>query len=415
MEPVRAGQRLTMLYYTKHYYVVFLLFFCVSLFADKTASLEKLSDLELKSDNAEILSYSEPADVLTVTSSFSKRICFFRIDFKTGAISKLGAGLGLSAEPTSVAAHPRLPVCFAVTLAESMKTQGRLLALDLRKESLGKKLIDMEICTWPDSIAVSPDGRFLIVADESEDATENGAVVVADITGFDPTKPDPSGIKITRLEGLDSFIEALPRDIEPEYVAVDPQSRFAAVTCQENDAVLIIDLTSDKPAIVNSIVLPRCFEPDGVSIIDNVRLMDRMGCVLATANEGRKDDKGVRRGQSVSFYFIWPADLKRRPVHITTLPISNFVDVPGSKRYDPEGICLARNNERVFAFITIERKDRLVCLDITEPAKPLHIGTIRTGSRPEGVTAINKNGALYVLTGNEADEEPGSITHARVR
>ncbi|RZL47943.1 MAG: alkaline phosphatase [Pedobacter sp.] len=110
----------------------------------------------------------------------------------------------------------------------------------------------------PDMVTFSPDGNYIISANEGEpndaytidplgsisiiDIKNNYAIKTLDFTGFegDKVKLMAAGL---RVYGPNA---SLAQDIEPEYVAVSPDSKKAFVTLQENNAVAEVDLMVGK-------------------------------------------------------------------------------------------------------------------------------------------------------------------------
>lgn len=117
----------------------------------------------------------------------------------------------------------------------------------------------------PDMVTFTPDGSRVVTADEAEPADDFGAdpegsvsvvavagaigaagqdaVRTARFTAFEGAAPG------VRVYGPDVPVPAgqpaagrVARNLEPEYVAVDQQSRKAYVTLQENNAIAVVDL-----------------------------------------------------------------------------------------------------------------------------------------------------------------------------
>jgi len=104
----------------------------------------------------------------------------------------------------------------------------------------------------PDMITFSPDGRYIVTANEGEpndDYTddpegsvtiievETGQVFDADFKAFNNQEIGNS----FRVFGPDA---SLAEDIEPEFVAISDDSRTAYVSLQENNGLAIVDLVS---------------------------------------------------------------------------------------------------------------------------------------------------------------------------
>jgi 2',3'-cyclic-nucleotide 2'-phosphodiesterase (5'-nucleotidase family) len=110
----------------------------------------------------------------------------------------------------------------------------------------------------PDMVTVTPDGTKLIVANEGEpnddyDVDPEGTISVIDITSGFATLTDANVTTLNfnaydgqELPGVRIFGPGatVSQDLEPEYVAVAPDSQTAYVVCQENNAIAIVDLVA---------------------------------------------------------------------------------------------------------------------------------------------------------------------------
>jgi hypothetical protein len=366
--------------------------------------------------NAEIIAYHSGLNLLLATDTVRRGISFFQpmLDKSSPSITSLDTFVPLHHEPTSVAVHPSLPLGFCVILDEDPHRNGQLVMFDLRVQNRGKIIQTQPLCTWPDSIAISADGAWMVVANEAEGdeqtAGEILCISLAHLANDDTAWQQP--LNTLRLGGLEERLKKPIGQIEPEYVCIEPQSRLAAVSCQENDAVVLVDLRGIQPCIDGTISLPDSSEPDGVALLDGVLSPNgAKGILLGIAEEGRKNTAGKRQGQSAAFYWIDP-DNPSAAVFCSRIQISTITGLPEGTRCDPEGIVLKRMHDRVLAFIGLERLDKVVILDVTDLASPRYIHSFQTGSRPEGILTIENNDALFIITANEAMQNAGSITLA---
>lgn len=108
----------------------------------------------------------------------------------------------------------------------------------------------------PDMITFTPDGNFILTANEGEpnepytidplgtvsiiDVNDNYAVTTLDFSNF-ASRAAELKTKGFRLFGKNASFE---QDVEPEYIAVSSNSNTAWVTLQENNGIAKIDLTT---------------------------------------------------------------------------------------------------------------------------------------------------------------------------
>jgi hypothetical protein len=121
----------------------------------------------------------------------------------------------------------------------------------------------------PDMVTFTPNGRYLLVANEGEPNTYNdegepsidpeGSVSIIDLSG-NIAKLNQSKVRTADFKafnGMETELRAagirifgpnatVAQDLEPEYIAVSADSRTAWVTLQENNAMAVIDIGSAK-------------------------------------------------------------------------------------------------------------------------------------------------------------------------
>ena len=125
----------------------------------------------------------------------------------------------------------------------------------------GKHRATVNACALPDMVTFTPDGRYAVAACEGEanqayDVDPEGAVAIVDLSKGVESLND-SAVKIADFKAWDS--KGAPegarigkpgtpfsKDVEPEYIAIAPDSQTAYVTLQENNAIAIVDLAEGK-------------------------------------------------------------------------------------------------------------------------------------------------------------------------
>lgn len=208
-----------------------------------------------------------------------------------------------------------------------------------------------------------------------------------------------------------------PGAIEPEYVAIDPPSRFAAVSLQENDAVFFVDLRGPRPTAAGVLRLPGGAQPDGIALLDGAA-GDGDRLLMAVAEEGDRAPDGEWRGHALSFWSVRPDRLPEAELlsRVELLPLFRRSD-GRPRRVDPESVALIRFAGRVLAPATLERRDAVIVVDVTDPRAPIVAGQYPTGRRPEGLIVIPNGEDRLIVTADEGvgDEGPGEITFGRIR
>jgi Esterase-like activity of phytase len=155
----------------------------------------------------------------------------------------------------SVAVHEGL---IAVAVENTNKTNPGMVVFFSRHLKL---LGAVQVGALPDMLTFAPDGRWLLVANEGEpndDYTVDpaGSVSIIDLrrgaAGVRQRDVRTADFKKFNRAQLDKSIRifgpdaSVAQDIEPEYIAVSHDSRVAWATCQENNALAIIDIRSAR-------------------------------------------------------------------------------------------------------------------------------------------------------------------------
>jgi len=402
--------------------------------AARRFEVKRLATVDVPGWTAEIVGYCPRQKLVVATNPIWNTLDLFAIEdlARPAELTPLdfdeeelhAQGLWTIHEPTSVAIHPRLPVALVAVLGQEYGKPGRLMAFGLRDgETRGDWLVNQEVGDHPDCVVISPDSRWAVVANEGEALSDTvGSVTFVDLAGLTLGRhPARDGdLPAQTLTGLGRTLETSDGDVEPEFAAFDPRSRFVVVSCQENNALLLIDTTKldQQPPRVDGVVwLPDGAEPDGVAVIDNIKNPDgKTGCLIAAAEEGKFDRYGRQLGQALSLTWVDPDNLAATPVPLSRSDVRPLVDPDKPwERRDPESVLLRRVGGRVLCFLTIERGDYLLTLDVTDPTQPLPVARTRVGDRPEGLIAVPHQRGLILITGDEGNRGPGTISFVSVQ
>jgi hypothetical protein len=108
----------------------------------------------------------------------------------------------------------------------------------------------------PDMVTFTPNGRYVLVANEGEPSQDysidpEGSITIIDLArGLSNATVATADFKAFNHGNIDSRIRifgpnaTVPQDLEPEYIAVSADSKTAWVTLQENNAIAIVDIKS---------------------------------------------------------------------------------------------------------------------------------------------------------------------------
>ncbi|QAU36135.1 alkaline phosphatase [Janthinobacterium sp. 17J80-10] len=176
---------------------------------------------------------------------------------QVGTLTAADFGTGLAGF-NSVAVHNGV---VALAIEASPKTSAGLVAF-VRASNLSI-ISKIAVGAQPDMVTFSPDGRYVLSANEGEPNSYNaldsvdpeGSVSIIDVS--DVTKPVERRATFTAFNGQEATLRAagvriygpnatVAQDLEPEYVTVSADSKTAYVTLQENNAIAVVDIATAK-------------------------------------------------------------------------------------------------------------------------------------------------------------------------
>jgi hypothetical protein len=132
----------------------------------------------------------------------------------------------------------------------------------------GKELSQVTAGVLPDMVVFTPDGKKVLSANEGQPNTDysvdpEGSITIVDISGgaASVTQANVTEATFTSFNAQEAALKALgvrvygpgstlAQDIEPEYITISDDSKTAWITCQENNAIVTLNIDN---AIITSI------------------------------------------------------------------------------------------------------------------------------------------------------------------
>lgn len=369
-----------------------------------------------QSEAAEILAASEDEQTLVFTDSPAGSLGF--VDITDASAPSANGVLALDGEPTSVAVRGGLALVAVNTSESFVEPSGHLAVVDMNLRQIEARC---DVGGQPDSVAVSKDGAYLAVAIENErdEDLDDGALPqlpAGSLAIFDlDAAGAPTNCNNARVVDLTGLAEIGGDDPEPEYVSIN-EDNLVAVTLQENNHIVIVDLASGvvdshfsagsvdlenvdltddgNVSLTESIAdVPR--EPDAVTWLDNT--------YLATANEG--DMNGGSRGFTVfdrSGVVIWDSgsETEKYAAEAGVYPDHRS----SAKGTEPETVAVADYGGSDMMFVGLERANSVLVYQAND-GHPIFHQLLTTGIGPEGILPLP--GRNMVAVANEADPGEG--------
>jgi len=363
---------------------------------------------------AEIVSATKDGMTLVYTDSKQEALGF--LDITTPAKPKGLGVVALGGEPTSVSVGTHFAYAGVNTSKSYTNPAGHIALVDLKTQ---KVTATCDVKGQPDSVALSPDGKYLAIAIENERDEElndgeipqmpAGHVTVFDVD-TDGSLKNCDAVSIVDVTGL---AEIAPSDPEPEFVSIN-NDNIAAVTIQENNHIALIDLKSrkvinhftagkvsldkvdnskDKSIHLDGSIKDVSREPDAIAWIDSDH--------FATADEG--DYKGGSRTATIfnkegKVTFSTGNELEHLAARMGHFPEKRA----HKKGTEPEGVISADYGDAKFMFVGMERAGLMAVYRQKGSSWELTQG-LPTGWRPEGILAIPQRNLLVVA--NEKDKK----------
>ena len=183
----------------------------------------------------EILDFADPASLGPVNS----------LD-----LSIFGAGINSVAVANEVVA----------VAVEGLNTEDNGKVLFFDTDGFFQSSVDVGVL--PDMLLFSPDGTKVLVANEGEPNDDytidpEGSVSIIDLSVgvSNVSNADVSAVSLTVFNGQEAALKdagvrifgpgaTVAQDLEPEFIAISEDGTIAYVSCQENNAVILVDIAS---------------------------------------------------------------------------------------------------------------------------------------------------------------------------
>lgn len=297
---------------------------------------------------AEMLRYHSNSKSLMVTSSETGTIERLSIE-SVSNISKMNP-LNLSGgNVTAVAVHKDMVA--ASIKGDTANAPGMVKLFDAN----GEEVATYTTGPLPDNLAFSPDGRYILTANEGEPSDDYSVDPEGSFTLIDLSS-DAEDAKVTQISlvGFDTPIggrivkpgASFAADAEPEYVAFDASGQTAYVTLQENNSVAVIDVVNAK---VVSVV--------GLGVKN----------VSRTSHDMSNKDNGINMKR-------WPVLMMYQPDAIATYEINGATYLVTANEGDAKDYDGFSEESRVADLIL----DKTMFPDANALQKPENLGRLKT-------------------------------------
>ncbi|MFI4873350.1 MAG: choice-of-anchor I domain-containing protein [Phycisphaerales bacterium JB061] len=423
--------------------------------AAQHARLELLTQLEIGTPT-EIAAYDQQSGHVLVTLADPVEVLVIDVSDRRAphALRRIGFA-DVGGAINSVACHNGL---FAVALTAEPSTDPGLVVFF---DGTGHRTKTVRVGAMPDMVTFTPDGKYALTANEGEPAKgidPEGSVSLIDLSDDSVRTVALSDVKESTDATWMTPPEAMPASlIEPEYIAVTPDSRSAYVVCQENNAVAVIDLERGERQSWHWLGTSKVGGMDALRQPDTIIAFDTpAGLRIVTANEGdprdewgddgvaeyegndvvasilKAENRPVRFGaQSISLYdasmqllddsgdaFARRIDAMHQEGIVDDRTVKIIAKRDDKRGVEPEGLAHTRIGDTEHIFVGLERAGMVAHLTCSAPYDTLElieivqIDTPDTNGHlasPEGLLALpGAGGAPPTLV--VTDEVHGTLT-----
>ncbi len=214
-------------------------------------------------DNAaEIVAYSTAGKRMVISNSENNSVDLVDLTDPANPMPITSVSISALGDINSVAVYDTL---IAVAVANS---NAQMPGLVVFMDTAGNILNQLTVGALPDMVTFTPDGSKVLTANEGEPSDDytsdpEGSVSIISISGpiVGLTQTDVTTADFTAFNSQQATLETngvrisapgatVAEDLEPEFITVSADGNTAWVTCQENNAVAVVDLTGDSISAV---------------------------------------------------------------------------------------------------------------------------------------------------------------------
>ncbi len=376
-------------------------------------------------------------------------------------------------EISSIAFHPSENIVAAAVLNNDPFDDG---SIQFHDADSGEIINSLKAGVHPDGLAFSPNGKYLVVANEGEayhyngkdyesphgsitlinysSATNSHAVQIklsdySDVEGMLQKKHARKFERVVTGGNSDEEIKISigdnsPANTEPEFVSFSPDSTKAYISLQENNGILIVDTnnakiekvfglgmtehladTKDNGKVQFKNKISALREPDGIAITPD-------GKYLLTADEGDTDPKASKTmgkkpkggGRTLSVFdaksgaFISDTGNQLDEMaHAAGLYPDGRSDNKGS---EPENVVSFVIDNILYAAVGLERANAIALVSLVDPIEPEVLNVVGVDPKagiegqyaPEGLAYYENDARHFIFSANE---KSGTMTVMEVR
>lgn len=219
--------------------------------------IQSYDGLNKNGNSTEIVTYDKDSKRLYVANSANAKLEILDFSDPKNITEYKSVDVSAHGEINSVAVKNGIVAC--AMEGAKVDDAGKIALYDTD----GKFIKAVNVGVLPDMVTITHDGKKAIVACEGEpnddyDIDPEGSVAIVDLSNGAAN----ATAKVLDFNSFDSKIDQLRKDgvrifgnygkssvsqdLEPEYVTISPDNKTAWVACQENNALVIVDLTTES-------------------------------------------------------------------------------------------------------------------------------------------------------------------------